>query len=286
MNTILLATIVLGGAGFVLSVVLYAVSRKFAVEEDVRIKEVCEMLPGANCGGCGFPGCEGMSAACVVASEHGSLGTLLCPVGGKSVMDKISAYLGVSATVTVPKVAVVCCGGSCEIRPRTRVYDGLQSCKVAHITGMGESECAYGCLGCGDCVSRCAFGGLSLNRETGLPEVDLDLCTGCGACAKACPRGIIRLYPMSEEGLAVVVKCVNRDKGIAAKQACERSCIGCKICEKQCGTGAVTVKDNVAYIDGEKCTLCRECETRCPRGAIVAVKRADMTVNDETRSQD
>ena len=273
MNIVLLSVLVLGGVGLILSVVLYATSRKFAVEEDVRVKDVGEMLPGANCGGCGFPGCEGMASACVKASDKGSLGNLMCPVGGLPVMNKISSYLGVSVSDVTPKVAVVCCNGTCDNRMRTRTFEGLKSCRVAHMTGAGETDCAYGCLGCGDCVSKCAFGALSMNEETGLPEVDMDKCTACGACVRACPRGVIKLYPIGENQLSVVVKCVNKDKGNIARQICSVSCIGCKICEKQCKSGAVQVMENVACIDGEKCTQCQECEKHCPRGVIVSIRK-------------
>ena len=149
MNTILIAVIALGLTALVLAAVLFVVSKKFAVEEDPRVGQVAEVLPQANCGGCGFPGCAGFADACVKA---GSLDGLMCPVGGQAVMSQVADILGLSAGAAEPKVAVVRCNGTCEHRPRTVVYDGATSCKIAHATGCGETGCAYGCLGCGDCV--------------------------------------------------------------------------------------------------------------------------------------
>ncbi|MBQ2435417.1 MAG: RnfABCDGE type electron transport complex subunit B, partial [Bacteroidaceae bacterium] len=154
MNTILVAVIALGVTALVLAGVLFVVSKQFAVEEDPRVGQVAEVLPQANCGGCGFPGCAGFADACVKA---GSLDGLLCPVGGQAVMTKVADILGLSADAAEPKVAVVRCNGTCEHRPRTVVYDGAVSCKIAHATGCGETGCAFGCLGCGDCVKACQF---------------------------------------------------------------------------------------------------------------------------------
>ncbi len=271
MNFILIAVIVLGGIALVSAVVLYVCSKKFAVHEDPRLAQVSALLPGANCGGCGYPGCSGMAAALVKGADAGSLDGLYCPVGGASVMGQVADLLGMAVANTEPKVAVVRCNGTCELRPRIAGYDGLRTCTAMHSCGAGETACGYGCLGCGDCVKACAFGAISINPETGLPEVDEDKCTGCGACAKACPRHIIELRKKGVKGRRVYVRCVNKDKGAAAMKACKAACIGCGKCEKECQFGAITIENNVSYIDADKCRLCRKCVEACPTHAIIAV---------------
>ena len=236
--------------------------------EDPRIGEVAEVLPQANCGGCGYPGCSGFAEACVKA---GSLDGKLCPVGGQAVMARVAAILGLEAVAAEPKVAVVRCNGSCEHRPRVTRYDGVQSCAIAHATYGGETGCTFGCLGCGDCVSACQFDAIRMNPDTGLPEVDEDACTACGACAKACPRRIIEIRPKGKNNRRVYVSCVNKDKGAVTRKACEVGCIGCGKCVKVCPFEAITLENNLAYIDPAKCKLCRKCEQECPQGAIIAV---------------
>lgn len=271
MNFILIAVIVLGGIALVSAVVLYVCSKKFAVHEDPRLAQVSALLPGANCGGCGYPGCSGMAAALVKGADAGSLDGLYCPVGGASVMGQVADLLGMAVANTEAKVAVVRCNGTCELRPRIAEYNGLRTCAAMHSCGAGETACGYGCLGCGDCVKACAFGAITINPETGLPEVDDDKCTGCGACAKACPRHIIELRKKGVKGRRVYVRCVNKDKGAAAMKACKAACIGCGKCEKECQFGAITIENNVSYIDADKCRLCRKCVEACPTHAIIAV---------------
>jgi len=272
MNVILIAIVVLGVIGLISAVVLFLLSKKFAVKEDPRVGLVTDALPGANCGGCGFPGCGGMAAACVKAADEGSLEGLLCPVGGNPTMQKIADILGMKAEQSVLKAAVVRCNGSCENRPRVVIYDGKQSCRVVNATSMGETACAYGCLGCGDCVEACKFDAIRMNPTTGLPEVNTEVCTACGACAKACPRRIIEIRSMKgKKMMGVVVECVNKDKGAVAMKQCKVSCIACQKCVKVCEFDAIHVENNVAHIDAEKCKLCRKCEEACPRIAIHAL---------------
>ena len=151
------------------------------------------------------------------------------------------------------------------------VYDGAVSCKIAHATGCGETGCAFGCLGCGDCVAACKFDAIRMNPTTGLPEVDAEKCTACGACVKACPRMIIELRNKGKNGRRMVVLCVNKDKGAITRKACEVGCIGCGKCQKVCPFDAITIANNLAYIDYEKCKLCRKCEDECPQHSILAV---------------
>lgn len=271
MYVILIAVIILGLVGLIAAVVLYVASKKFAVKEDPRVAQVAEVLPQANCGGCGYPGCSGFAGACVKAADEGSLAGKLCPVGGQTVMAQVAEILGMSVEMSVPKVAVVRCNGTCENRPRVVEYDGVRSCRVQLLAGTGETACAFGCLGGGDCVAACQFGALQINHETGLPEVNENLCTACGACVNTCPRKIIELRPKGVKGRRMVVKCVNRDKGAVANKICKASCIGCGKCVKVCPFEAITLNNNLAYIDPEKCKLCRKCEEACPKGAIHAV---------------
>lgn len=267
----LIAVIVLGAIALVAAAVLYVCSKKFAVKEDPRIAQVSAVLPQANCGGCGFPGCSGMADALVKAADGGSLEGLNCPVGGSAVMEQVADLLGMAVANTEPMVAVVRCNGTCENRPKTVEYCGLRTCAAMNACAAGETACGFGCLGCGDCANACQFGAITVNPDTGLPEVNEDLCTACGACAKACPRHIIELRKKGPKGRRVYVSCVNRDKGPAAKKACAAACIGCGKCEKECPFGAITVEGNLSYIDPLKCRSCRKCEKVCPTGAIVAV---------------
>ncbi len=274
MNVILIAVIVLGVIALIASVVLYVCSKKFAVEEDPRLPAVLEALPGANCGGCGYPGCSGMADALIKGANAGSIEGLSCPVGGAECMAKIADLLGMAVAASEPKVAVVRCGGCFAKRPRTVEYDGLRTCTAVNSCGSGETGCGFGCLGCGDCVAACNFGAIAINEETGLPEVNEELCTSCGACVKACPRHIIEIRPkgkvIKEIPHRVYVSCVNKDKGAVARKNCQAACIGCSKCQKVCKFEAITIENNVSYIDPAKCKACGACVRECPTGAIVA----------------
>ncbi len=265
--TVLLSTILtLSVLGILSAVILYFVAQKFKVEEDPRIDEVEKMLPGANCGGCGFAGCRAMAEALV---KRDDISALFCPVGGAETMKKTADYLGKTAPEKEPTVATVRCGGTCAKRPRTNEFDGAKSCAVASSLYVGETACAFGCLGYGDCVEACAFDAIHINPETGLAEVDPDKCTACGACVKACPKHIIELRKKWPKNRAVYVSCVSKDKGAVVMKACKAGCIGCGKCAKVCPFGAITIENNLAYIDSQKCKLCRKCVNECPTGAIV-----------------
>lgn len=268
MNLIWISLAVLGVTGIVAAVLLYFVAQKFKVEEDPRIDQVQEVLPGANCGGCGFAGCRALAEACVKAD---TLDGLLCPVGGAPTMQKVGEILGLAASAAEPKVAVVRCNGTCEARPRTSNYDGVKSCRIQHNLYVGETACPFGCLGCGDCEAACQFDALHIDPVTGLPVVDEEKCTSCGKCVKACPRNIIELRNKGPKGRRMVVECVNKDKGAIARKACLNACIGCGKCQKVCAFDAIIVENNLAYIDYTKCRLCRKCEAECPTGAIHAI---------------
>ena len=263
-TTIIYTIISLCAIGIASAVILYFVAQKFKVEEDPRIDTVESILPGANCGGCGKPGCRGFAEATVKAT---SLDGLFCPVGGAETMTKVAAALGMEVTVQTPQIAVVRCNGTCDHRQRTSQYDGYKSCAIEHSLYRGETDCTFGCLGCGDCVTACPFDAIHMD-ENGLPVVSEEKCVACGACVKACPRNIIELRNKGVKGRRVFVCCVNKDKGNIARKACTAACIGCGKCVKECPFEAITLENNLAYIDCRKCRLCRKCVSVCPTHAI------------------
>ena len=266
MDIILNTLITLSALGVVLSVILFVVPQKFKVVEDPRIDEVEAITPGANCGGCGYPGCRGFAEACVKAE---TLEGLFCPAGGNDVMKGIAEVLGMTAEEKEPQIAVVRCNGSRDKRPKTSVYDGPLSCAIANTLYGGDTDCAYGCLGLGDCVEACTFDAIYIDEESGLPVVDEENCTACGACVKACPKDIIELRNKGKKSRRIYVSCVSHDKGAPAKRACDSACIACNKCVKVCPFDAIVVEDFCAYIDFEKCKLCRKCVEECPTGAIL-----------------
>ena len=189
-TTIIFTVASLSILGLLLAVVLYFVAQKFKVEEDPRIDIVEAIMPGANCGGCGQAGCRAFAEACTKAEN---LDNLFCPVGGNATMKKVADALGFQVAEKAPMVAVVRCNGTCENRPKTNIYDGVATCAAKSALYSGDTGCRYGCVGCGDCVSVCNFGALSMDPKTGLPVVDEEKCAACGACVKACPKGVIEL---------------------------------------------------------------------------------------------
>jgi len=266
MSIIVVYTILsLCAIGVAAAIILYFVAQKFKVYEDPRIDQVEEALPGANCGGCGFPGCRGLAEAMVKAD---TLEDLSCPVGGADTMATVAKILGQEVKVQEPKVAVVRCNGTCANRPKTNQYDGAATCSIAASLYSGETGCQYGCLGLGECVDACNFDAMHMDPETGLPVIDQDKCVACGACVQACPNSIIELRKKGPKNRRVFVSCVNKDKGGVARKACTAACIGCGKCAKECPFGAITIENNLAYIDYNKCKLCRKCVVVCPTNAI------------------
>ena len=266
MSVTITAIVILGGIGIACALMLYVTARKFHVDEDPRIAEIEELLPGANCGGCGRNGCHDFACACVSAT---SLDGLNCPGAGAEAMRKIASIVGLAPVDQRPMTAVIRCNGSCSARPATSIYDGAASCAIVNALYSGTSDCAYGCLGCGDCVKACRFDAISMNRATGLPEIDNERCTACGLCAKACPRNIIELRPKGPRGIRVWVACSNHDKGAAAMKACKAACIACGKCARVCQAEAISISDNLSYIDPDRCKLCRKCVDACPTKAIL-----------------
>lgn len=274
MNLLFLAILVLGVIGALFSVVLYFVAQKFMVVENPLIDEIADVLPGANCGGCGKAGCRAMAEAFV---EQGNMDGLRCPPGGDVVADKIATILGCVPEETEPQVAVVRCS-ACNTQAYAKSrYDGLKDCTAAASLYVGSNGCAFGCLGLGNCVNVCQFDAIYLDFNTGLPVVDEEKCTACGACVKACPRSVIELRNKGKNNRRVYVSCVNKEPGALARKVCQSACIGCGKCAKICPFNAIKVENNLAYIDFNLCKACRKCVNECPTGAIVAVNFPEKT---------
>lgn len=260
MSTIINALASLSAMGLVFGSGLAYAAKKFEVQVDPKEKAVLEALPGANCGGCGYPGCGGLASA--IASGKAPVNG--CPVGGEAVAAKIAVIMGVDAGAGEKKVAhVQCNGGSARAKIKAD-YQGLLNCRAASMVNNGDKECSVGCLGYGSCVSVCAFDAIHVT-EDGVALVDRDKCVACGKCIDACPRLLITMIPYAK---TVVVDCSNKDKGKAVKDVCEVGCIGCGICEKNCPFDAIHVEGNIARIDYAKCKLCKICVQKCPTKAI------------------
>lgn len=269
MSLALIYTIViLSSLGVVSAIILFVVARKFHVEEDPRIDEVEQALPGANCGGCGFAGCRALSEAIV---KDNSLENKFCPVGGNEVMSQVASIMELVAQQKAARKALVRCNGTCEFRKKTSNYEGATTCAIAAMSSGGDTGCQFGCLGFGDCCVVCDFDAIHMNPVTGLPEVDDDKCTACGACVKACPKFLIELRRQMPKNRKVYVACRNTEKGAIAKKSCDVACIGCGKCEKVCEFSAITITNNLAFIDSDKCKLCRKCVSVCPTNSIIEV---------------
>ena len=260
MIAVVAATAIVGIVGLLIGVLLGVASEKFKVEVDEKEILVRAELPGNNCGGCGFAGCDALAKA--IALGQAPVGA--CPVGGAPVAEKIGAIMGVSAEAAEKKVAFVKCKGTCD---KTRVqynYTGIADCrKVSVVPGAGENSCAYGCMGYGSCVKACQFDAIHI--VDGVAVVDKEKCVACGKCTEACPLGLIELVPYKAEHL---VQCNSHDKGKDVKAKCDNGCIGCSLCTKQCEFDAIHMDNNLAVIDYEKCTNCGKCAAKCPSKII------------------
>jgi Na+-translocating ferredoxin:NAD+ oxidoreductase RNF subunit RnfB len=272
MSGIITAVVSVTAIGLLCAVMLAVASKVMAVKTDERAERIREKLPGANCGACGYPGCDGYAAALV---DGNGVRTNLCIPGGDAVSREISEILGVAFEEVQEKVAVVhCCGDNTATRDRMN-YEGINTCQACKLLYGGKGSCTYGCMGFGDCAAVCPEGAICI--ENGLARVDTRLCTGCGLCAAACPNGIITIEP---DAIRQAVMCSNKEKGAVTRQQCSRGCIACKRCERECPAGAIVVTDNVAVIDYDKCTACGKCVQVCP---VKCITEADFRgVNSRT----
>lgn len=261
MNGIVLAALLIGVTGLLIGVVLGLAGKKFAVEVDERAVLVRENLPGNNCGGCGYAGCDGLADA-IAKGEAPVNG---CPVGGPAVAEAIGKIMGASVEAGVKKVAFVKCNGTCDKTSVKYNYYGIHDCKkLALIPGEGDKACNYGCMGYGSCVKACAFDAIHI--VNGVALVDKEKCVSCGRCVAECPKHLIELVPYESKH---IVQCSSHAKGKDVKAACEVGCIGCGICAKQCEFDAITLENNLAYIDQSKCTKCGKCAEKCPSKIIL-----------------
>ncbi len=259
-NNILAAVLVVGGTGLLFGCLLAFASIIFKVSRDERIDKITEALPGANCGACGYAGCSAYAAA--IVTDGAPINA--CSVGKDPVAQQIGKIMGKKAEKVEPKAARVMCGGVCSAALEKYEYHGIQSCIAEAKLGGGAKMCPYGCLGLGTCQSVCQFGAISI--VDGVAVIDEEKCTACGQCIRKCPKHIIHFVPKKNK---TWVQCANAEKGALTNKYCKNGCIGCKMCEKVCPTGAVKVEDNFASIDYSKCINCGECAKKCPKHVIV-----------------
>lgn len=248
---------------FVLGFLLGVFRKVFHVETDETVAEIRGVLPGANCGGCGYPGCDGLAAAIAA----GSAPVTACTAGGPAVAEAIGAILGVQAQAE-KKAAVLLCRGSREKAPDKAFYTGVPSCRAAKISVNGTKQCDSGCIGFGDCASACPFGAVQMSAD-GLPVVDLETCTGCGVCVSACPQHLLALFPVSGTGALLRCSCCNPVKNRLLKD-CKAACIKCGKCARQCHANAITMDPDsgLPAVDRSLCDSCGECVHGCPTGAL------------------
>lgn len=260
MMPILNAVMVMAFLGILLSFVLGFAAKVFYVYVDPRIESIADMLPGANCGGCGYASCNAYAEAIVNEGESPTL----CVAGGEDVTDNVCTLLGIDAAAGARNVAQIFCRGSRDKAVHLFEYGGAEDCVAAEIGTGGDKACKHGCLGLATCVRVCPFGALSMGSD-GLPHVDIDLCTGCGNCVAVCPRSIPKLVSTSQK---VANLCTSQDAGKTVKQVCQVGCIACGVCTKQCPEKAITMKGKLAVVDPAKCTGQYVCVEKCPTGSM------------------
>ena len=260
MGAIFLATLVVCGTGLGIGILLGIAGEKFKVEEDEKEIAVRDALPGNNCGGCGYPGCDGLAKAIANGEEE----VYACPVGGESVASAIGAIMGMESKAAKKQVAFIKCVGSCEKAKQAYEYVGILDCKIAtNNPGGGPKSCSYGCTGFGSCKTACSFGAIQIIE--GIAKVLPDKCKACGQCVDECPRNLIALIPYEAK---YMVQCNSKDKGKDVKAVCQVGCIGCKICVKHCPEDAITIENNLACIEPGNCKNCGACAEKCPVGVI------------------
>ena len=258
-TTIIWAVVVLGALAIVFGLILAVAAKVFEVEVDPRLPEIQACLAGANCGGCGYPGCGGCAAAILA----GNAPVTACAPAGPDNAAAIAEIMGMAAPTGERQVAFVRCNGG-EAAKKRYEYVGVHDCISATKVAAGPLDCRFGCLGFGSCVAACKFDAIHVG-ENGVAVVDKEKCTNCGACREACPRHLIVEVPYKQK---VFVNCSNKDKGPAVTKVCANSCIGCGLCQRTCKFDAIHVVNNVAVIDYTKCNGCGTCVSKCPKKAI------------------
>lgn len=259
----LIPVLVMMIVGLIAGIFLAVATKFFYVVKDERIELIKDKLPNANCGACGYPGCNGLATAIV----NDGVPVNSCPVAEKEAIDEIASIMNVSSDESVSKVAVILCNGGKNATDKYE-YHGVKDCYSMTLLLGGVKNCIYGCLGGGSCTTVCSFNAIKMS-DNGIPVVDSNLCTGCGMCVYECPRDIIALIPKGEFAL---VRCASKDKGPDTKKFCITGCIGCKLCEKVCPENIITVENFLAKIDESKCTSCGKCIEKCPVSAIEMLK--------------
>lgn len=272
-SQIISSVAVLGGLGFIFGAILSYASKKFEVVIDPKIEETLELLPGANCGGCGFPGCAGLADAIV----QKGVPVTACPVISSINRKKINELLGRTKVLKdgekeVVKAALVKCNGLDTEEFKKFEYMGVQNCQAATLLQNGPWLCPHRCMGLGSCAAACPFDAIKIG-DYHLPIVDEDKCVACGKCILACPKQLIELV---DKAKTVHVKCNSHDRGAETRKVCKVGCIGCKLCEKVCVYDAIKVTDNLAHIDYDKCVECGACVTKCPQKTIIIEDKPDF----------
>lgn len=271
LGTYLLSSLLfMGGLGVILATIIAVANRNLHVEEDPRIDEVEQMLPGTNCGACGCPGCRAFAEACVKGDANPSQ----CTVSSPEMRTFIADFLGVEATGCEKMVArLACAGGNHVARMRAR-YAGMDSCRAATAAGGGGKACAWGCLGLGDCDESCQFDAIHMDRH-GLPVVDEDKCVACNDCVEACPLNLFTLHPVSHQ---LWVACKSIAEGDQALADCAVACTGCARCAADAPEGLIRIQRNLAVIDYSRNHLASPLAIqRCPTGAIVWLEKGHPT---------
>ena len=257
-KTLLLVLAIVAVLAIVFAVLIVLVSKLCAVKEDQKVKDVSSHLAGANCGGCGYAGCNDYAKALVEGKATlNSCGATPCEE-----KEQIAKILDVPFSAVSTDYAVVKCAGGRDCLTKFD-YVGNEDCNFINVNFNGNKACSFACLGGGTCTKACTDGGIKM--KDGTPVADKAICSACGACMRACPKHLIDLIPKKAK---VYVACSSKCKGKDVMGVCKVGCIGCGLCAKNCPENAITMVDNLPVIDYSKCTGCKTCVLKCPRKTI------------------